>query len=183
MDSKADGEPARAALQWPEVPRPAAATTRKPTATLARIPAPLYFSACFAVGAGLQHLLGLPAPPASWTGPLQAIGTVLANASLLLVFASLALFARARTTLMPGGSASRLVTGGPFRFSRNPMYVSLVLAYAGIALMLDLPWALALLPAPVLVLQYVQIPFEEARMARLFGHEYLRYRDRIRRWL
>ena len=49
--------------------------------------------------------------------------------------------------------------------------------------MLDLPWALALLPAPVLVLQRVQIPFEEARMARLFGHAYLRYRDRIRRWL
>ena len=108
---------------------------------------------------------------------------MLANASLLLVFASLALFARARTTLMPGGSASRLVTGGPFRISRNPMYLSLVLAYAGVALMLDLPWALALLPVPALLAQRVQIPFEEARMARLFGREYLDYRSRVRRWL
>lgn len=182
MDSKADGEQAAGALQWPEGPR-SAGTAAGATGALARVPAPLYFSACFGVGAGLQHLLGLPAPSPAWTGTFQAIGTVLANAGLLLVLASLMLFALARTTLLPGGSASRLVTGGPFRFSRNPMYLSLVLAYAGIALMLDLPGALALLPVPVLVLQRVQIPFEEARMARLFGREYMRYRDRIRRWL
>lgn len=182
MDSKADGERAPNALRCPEgTPQPA--TPAGTGTALARIPAPLYFSACFAAGAGLQHGLGLPVASGSWAGALQVLGTVLANAALLLVAASLLLFARVRTTLMPGGNASRLVTGGPFRFSRNPMYLSLVLAYAGIALMLELPGALVLLPLPVLAVHRVQIPFEEARMARLFGQEYLEYQARVRRWL
>lgn len=153
------------------------------TARLARVPAPLYFTACFGIGAGLQHLLGLPLPPAGWSGALQVVGTVLANASLLLVLAGLVLFARERTTVLPGKNASRLVTSGPFRISRNPMYLSLVLAHAGLALMLGLPWALAGLPVAVLVAHRVQIPFEEAHMKRLFGQQYLDYTRRVRRWL
>lgn len=183
MDSNADGDRARGVIGWPDQAARTAAAAQERAATLPRVPAPLYFSACFGLGAGLQHLLGLPTPPTAWTGALHVAGTVLANASLLLVLVSLALFIRVRTTLMPGGSASRLVTGGPFRISRNPMYLSLVLAYAGLALMLDLPWALAMLPVPVLVVDRVQIPFEEARMARLFGQQYLDYRARVRRWL
>lgn len=180
MDSKAEGGRAPA---WPDDAAPDTGTQASSRARLARVPAPLYFSVCFGAGGGLQHLLGLPTPADAWAGTFHLVGTVLANAALLLVLASLALFAAARTTLLPGGSASRLVTGGPFRISRNPMYLSLVLAYAGIALMLDLPWALALLPVPALLAQRVQIPFEEARMARLFGREYLDYRSRVRRWL
>lgn len=183
MDSNIDRDRTPGALRWPAQDGSACAPARGPAAAMARVPAPLYFSACFGMGAGLQHLLGLPLLPQAWAGTLHLAGTMLANGALLLVLASLVLFVRVRTTLLPGGSASRLVTAGPFRISRNPMYLSLVLAYAGLALMLDLPWTLAVLPAPVLVAHRVQIPFEEARMAGLFGQQYLNYRARVRRWL
>jgi len=150
---------------------------------LATVPAPVAFVACFAIGMLLQQVLRLPVYPDGWLAPARIVGTVLANIALLLALAGMGLFARARTTILPSGRASRLVTGGPYRFTRNPMYVSLVLAYLGLALMLDVPWTLPLLALPVLQLQRVMIPFEEARMQALFGEAYLAYRARVRRWL
>ncbi len=152
-------------------------------ARLARIPAPLMFAAAFAAGAALQHGLALPLPGAGALTALEVAGTLLANASLLLTLPCLLLFALERTTLLPGSVPSRLVVRGPYRWSRNPLYVALVLAYAGFAGMYQLPWTLALLALPVAWLQWLTIPFEEARMHALFGEDYARYRRRVRRWL
>ncbi len=152
-------------------------------ARLARIPAPLLFAAVFAAGAALQHGLALPLPGAGALATLDLMGTMLANASLLLTLPCMLLFARERTTLLPGSVPSRLVVRGPYRYSRNPLYLALVLAYAGFAGMYQLPWALVLLPLPVAWLQRLTIPFEEARMHALFGEDYARYRRRVRRWV
>lgn len=153
------------------------------TRWLATFPAPLTFAGCLGAGLLLQHLLALPVYAGSWAPVLQTAGGLLAMAGLLLSLASLGLFARERTTILPSGAASRLVVHGPYRFSRNPMYVSLVAAYVGLALQLHAPWALPLLALPLLQLQRVMIPFEEARMHALFGPAYDRYRARVRRWL
>ena len=110
-------------------------------------------------------------------------GAVLANAGLLLALVCLGMFARKRTTILPSRSASAIVERGPYRFSRNPMYLSLVLAYAGLAGMLEAPWSLLLLPLPVATLQRVTIPHEEARLAAVLGEDYVRYRARVRRWI
>ena len=150
---------------------------------LATFPAPLTFAGCLAAGNLVQHLLALPVYAGPWVPALQTAGGLLATAGLLLSLASLGLFARGRTTILPSGTASRLVVDGPYRFSRNPMYVSLVAAYVGLALQLHAPWALPLLALPLLQLQRVMIPFEEARMQALFGEAYLAYRARVRRWL
>ncbi|MCW5579919.1 MAG: isoprenylcysteine carboxylmethyltransferase family protein [Luteimonas sp.] len=148
-----------------------------------RATAPLYCILAFAAGAGLQHLLGLPLPPARLHGAMHVAGTVLANAGLALVLWCFVLFAWRRTTILPGSAPARLVRGGPYRFSRNPIYLSLVLAYAGLALMQDLPWALLLLPLPVAVMHFAIIPFEERQLRLRFGADYADYAARVRRWL
>jgi protein-S-isoprenylcysteine O-methyltransferase Ste14 len=89
-------------------------------------------------------------------------------------------FRRARTTTVPGQKPSLMVTWGPYRFSRNPMYVGLTLAYLGEAGLLQQLWPVILLP---LTVAYVVIPVEEGKLREVFGEEYTGYQARVRRWL
>src|SRR5690606_41922889 len=148
-----------------------------------RSTSPLHCALAFAAGALLQDTIGLPVPQGALRDSLQMAGTLLANGGLLLVLWSFALFARLRTTIMPGGAPSGLVRGGPFRRSRNPVYLGLLASYAGLALMYDLPWALATLPVPLWILQRAIIPWEEAALHSRFGRDYLAYRKAVPRWL
>lgn len=150
---------------------------------LVRSTSPVQCVVAFVAGAALQQLFGLPLPPEGLRPSLHLAGTVLANAGLVLTLWSFALFYRRRTTIIPAHVPARLILRGPFRVSRNPVYVSLVMAYVGLALMLDLPWTLAVLPLPLLSLQYAIIPFEEAQLQARFGREYTAYRRAVRRWL
>ncbi len=162
----------------------AATATAAPRAPwLVRTTSPVQCVLAFAAGAALQQLLGLPIPPEGLRPALHLAGTVLANGGLALALWCFALFARRRTTIIPAHTPVRLIRGGPFRWSRNPIYVSLVASYVGLALMLDQPWSLLLLPLPVLSLQYAIIPFEEGRLHASFGEDYAAYREEVRRWL
>lgn len=76
-----------------------------------------------------------------------------------------------------------LVDSGPFRVTRNPMYLFGSIAYAGLALVLGKLWSLALLPAVVALTHYGVVLREEAFLARRFGRAYDQYRARVRRWL
>jgi len=89
---------------------------------------------------------------------------------------------RAGTTVNPFGSTTRLVTEGPFRFSRNPLYVSLTLGYLGITLLLNAVWPLLLLPPLLLIVQLGVVGPEERYLEETFGDEYRDYRSRVRRW-
>ena len=150
---------------------------------LVRSTAPLHCLLAFVAGGLLQALLGLPVPQGGLRDALHLAATVLANAVLLLVLWSFALFARRRTTIMPGGAPSGLVRAGPFGHTRNPAYLGMLASYVGLAVMCDLPWALALLPAPLWILQRAIIPWEEAGLQARFGSDYLAYRDAVPRWL
>jgi protein-S-isoprenylcysteine O-methyltransferase Ste14 len=94
-------------------------------------------------------------------------------------------FARAKTTMNPfkPGETSRLVTGGVFRFTRNPMYLSLLLYLLAWALYLSNWLALVFLPLFVLYIHGFQIAPEERVLASLFGSAYAEYKARVRRWL
>lgn len=76
-----------------------------------------------------------------------------------------------------------LATDGPFRYTRNPGYLSLAMFYAGIASLANALWAILLLPAALLVIQRAVIQREERYLERKFGEEYLRYKARVRRWI
>ena len=163
---------------------PAAAPAPHPGASwLVRSTSPLHCVLAFASGAALQHLFGLPVPQGGPRDALHLAGTVLANAGLLLVLWSFALFARLRTTILPGDAPSRLVRGGPYGRSRNPVYLGMLASYVGLALMYDLPWALLAFPVPVWILQRAIVPYEESRMHARFGRDYLAYREAVPRWL
>ena len=162
-------------------PRPAG--RRNPVRLLLNVPVPWVFILCYLLGIGLEYAwpakLGARASPAGWSiagGVLLAIGAVLAAWSLWIFF-------RSRTTTVPGRKSTRLVTWGPYRFSRNPMYVSLTLVYLGEAALLRQLWPVLLLPLTLAYLQWIVIPLEESRLVEVFAGEYERYRARVRRWL
>jgi protein-S-isoprenylcysteine O-methyltransferase Ste14 len=126
----------------------------------------------------------LPTPPA-----IEALPAVrLVGGAVFVLGAALAgwgwlTFRRARTTTVPGQESSRLVTWGPYRFSRNPMYVGLSVAYVGEAGILGQVWPLALLPLVVAYLNRAVIPVEESKLRDVFGGGYERYRRQVRRWV
>ena len=149
---------------------------------LMRVPVPWVFVLAYLVGAAIEFAL----PPAISPGVLRgagAAGGLLFGVGAVIAGWSLLIFRRARTTTVPGESSSRLVTWGPYRLSRNPMYVGLALAYLGEAGMLRQLWPVACLPLVVAYLNWVVIPVEERRLAEVFGVEYERYRAKVRRWI
>jgi len=105
-------------------------------------------------------------------------------AGLALAAWSIAAFAAAGTEIAPASKSNKkLVTGGPFRFTRNPMYLGLVLALVGVAFFMG---TLPFFAVPVLVFlicDLVFIPYEEAKMQRQHVHPYTDYRARVRRWI
>jgi protein-S-isoprenylcysteine O-methyltransferase Ste14 len=120
--------------------------------------------------------------------PLGArVGVVVALVAIGLVFGSAGMisFVRARTTMNPIklDATSSLVTGGVFRFTRNPMYLSLVLYLLAWEAWLSSWLALLLVPLFVLYIDELQIKPEERALSALFGAEYAAYTARVRRWL
>ena len=92
-------------------------------------------------------------------------------------------FRLARTSIIPSRPASRLVENGPYRFTRNPMYTGLTLAYLGVAAMMNSAWPLLALPVVLALLVRLVVRREEAYLHDAFGEEYAAYRGRVRRWL
>jgi len=125
----------------------------------------------------------------AWPITTGASGTrKLAAAILVLVFlalfvGALSAFRRARTTLIPNKPATAFVTRGPYGFTRNPMYLSLVALYVAVALWLNSWWAFVLLPVVVFVIDRAVIAREERYLGAAFPTEYSAYRSRVRRWL
>ena len=85
--------------------------------------------------------------------------------------------------MSPYRPTTTLGTAGPYRYSRNPLYIALTLAYLGAAVVVNTVWPVILLPGLLLVMQWGVISREERYLERRFGDEYRRYRTRVRRWL
>ncbi len=112
-----------------------------------------------------------------------AVGGLLIAASVALVAWAVAQFVRAKTHVDVRKPANSLVTQGPYRLSRNPMYLAMTLLYAGFAIIFSLPFTLALLIPCLALLHRGVISREESYLERKFGEEYRDYKSRVRRWL
>jgi protein-S-isoprenylcysteine O-methyltransferase Ste14 len=132
------------------------------------------------VGIGLNFLWPLPVLP-PWWGLVP--GLVLIGLGAAIMPAVVSRFNRAGTAFDPHKPASALITGGPYRFSRNPAYIVLTLWYLGIGLIFNSAWILLLVIPPLVVMDRLAIPREERHLKEKFGQEYVQYKARVRRWL
>lgn len=113
----------------------------------------------------------------------QWAGAPIALAGFALIGLTLALFRRFRTHPEPWEPDTALIEAGPFRVSRNPMYLGMALASAGIALFFESIAGFLLIAGVVILIDRFVIAREEAYLQRRFGAEYDAYRRRARRWL
>jgi protein-S-isoprenylcysteine O-methyltransferase Ste14 len=120
----------------------------------------------------------LPAPERYWLG-----GAIVVAAILGLGLWSVVLFRRSGQDENPWKPTPSIVERGPFRFTRNPMYVQMILVCVGVAVMLMNVWILVLAPVAAWALQRLAIEPEEAYLERKFGDPYVAYKRRVRRWL
>ena len=147
---------------------------------LTLIPPPLVYAAALLAAWWLQGRLPLPLDLGE---PARPLGWALIGIGLAGFTWALAAIWGHRTTVNPYKAASNLVTHGPFRYSRNPIYVSDWFVYAGAMLLLQTAWPLLLAPLVFLVMRYLVIAHEETHLQARFGAEYRDYRMRVRRWL
>jgi protein-S-isoprenylcysteine O-methyltransferase Ste14 len=121
----------------------------------------------------------LPLAPAFGYG----LGALLVLGGLILLLLGARRFRAAGTNIPPTLPATALVVTGPFRWSRNPLYLAMILVYVGLAIAALSLWALLLAVPLVLLLNYGVIIREEAYLERKFGADYRAYRARVRRWI
>jgi protein-S-isoprenylcysteine O-methyltransferase Ste14 len=146
-----------------------------------KLPPPIWALVYVLFAAAVSWSLGWPKPPGL---PLAPLGIALVAVAWIPPVWAIALFRREGTEINPTSRVNRtLVTVGPYRFTRNPMYLGLVIVTLGIALWVG-AWPMLIAPVAVFATaNWVHIPFEEAKMRRQFGATYDDYAGQVRRWL
>ena len=141
---------------------------------------PVVYLVSIAVGSLLEFAWPLPFLPHALSTPL---GILLVVAAVMLFIGSVGRF-RAAGTPVPGNKpTTAIVQSGPYRFSRNPIYLAFSLLHLGIAIWINSLWLIATLVAALGVMACVVIPREEQYLERRFGAEYLTYKKSVRRWI
>ncbi len=145
-------------------------------------PPPLLFVGGFLIGWLIGRIWPLWAAGAA-NPIIEVAGAVIAGAGLAIAAWAMSTFALSGTAIMPNRAANTLVTHGPYRYSRNPMYVAMTLLYIGLALTTRIWWALPILPVVLVVLSRAIIAREERYLGNVFGEAYVQYMQRVRRWI
>lgn len=141
-------------------------------------PPPLVYAGAIVIGALLDRLVPLgSAPRVAW------LGAVLIALGLAGSIWAVATFRRAGTSLIPRGQTRAFVATGPYKLTRNPMYVGLTLQAIGLLLILGSVWGYALLAVALVIIHIGVIKPEEAHLEARFGQDYLDYKRRVRRWV
>ena len=144
-----------------------------------RILPPVYFLAAICVMAALHFLF----PIARIIPPAYASGAVLILIGMFLILWAVRLFLKAGTAIKPFEESTKMIVAGPYRWSRNPIYLGMVIILFGIGLALGTLTPFAILPLFVWLIQKNFIAHEEAMLDKSFGAAYAEYKKRIRRWL
>jgi protein-S-isoprenylcysteine O-methyltransferase Ste14 len=159
----------------------AARRTGKDTAGVIA-PPPLLFLGAVVLGLALDRLVPLPAPGLP-VALRWALGLSLAALGLALGIAAIRAFRSAGTPPEPWEETSAFVAAGPYRLTRNPMYLGMALLTLALAAAFDSLGILLLFVPLVALVQWGVIAREERYMARRFGQPYLDYKARVRRWI
>ena len=146
-----------------------------------RLPPPLLILAAIVIGAAVDRVFPIGFPAAAFTGWLG--GALVLLAVILGPGLSFREYRRAKTPVRPDRSATALVTTGPFRYTRNPMYLSFLILQTGVGLWMRNAWVILLLLPVTAWLRWRVIAAEERHMIRQFGQAYADYQAKVRRWL
>lgn len=141
---------------------------------------PVLFGGTLLFALLLRFLFPTPVWP---TTAAVITGTVIALAGVAFLLLGFREMIRHKTTINPGGVTTTIVSGGVYRYTRNPMYIALSLFYVGVCIAANAYWGFLLLIPLLIIVQRGIIEREERYLTRKFGDEYLRYKQRVRRWL
>lgn len=146
-----------------------------------RLPPPIWAIIYVLLAAAISWLFGWPR---LFSLPLAPLGISLVVVAWILPVWAIVLFRREGTEVTPTSPTNRkLITSGPYQFTRNPMYLGLVILTLGIAIWTG-AWPMFAAPIAVFATaNWIHIPFEETKMRRQFGIAYDNYVARVRRWV
>ena len=144
-----------------------------------RVPPPAFYALAALIGYFLNRRWPLPIGSGAF---IQGLAWLLVGVWLALTVSSIGIFRRSRTSIVPIRPATTLVIAGPYRFTRNPMYVGLASLTAAVGLFLNSWWPIVLLIPVLLIVRAFVIAPEERYLERRFGADYVTYTQRVRRW-
>jgi protein-S-isoprenylcysteine O-methyltransferase Ste14 len=142
---------------------------------------PIAWAVAVLAGLALNWLLPLPFVPA--VVPAGWLGSIVLSLALALFVWAIATITWASSNVPTSQPTTTIVDTGPYRLTRNPIYLGMVLGLIGLAIALNSLWLLLTLVPFALVIRYGVIAREEAYLERKFGDVYRRYRARVRRWV
>lgn len=140
---------------------------------------PLIFLAAILLGIALNRVWSLPFVPPT----LGLLGPLVVLCAVLLFLLSYREFSAAGTSVRGAERTTAIVRTGPYRFSRNPIYLSFILLVLGLSVWLNDLWLLVTLVPAVALIAAVVIPREERFLERNFHDQYSSYKATVRRWL
>jgi protein-S-isoprenylcysteine O-methyltransferase Ste14 len=143
-------------------------------------PPPFVYIGFILAGAVLQRLWPVGFAADWWQ---SWVGGVLVALGVALMLAGVTKFRRAGTNVPPNRPALVLVTDGPWRYTRNPLYLSLALAQLGIGVATNSVWIVLLVVPVLIVIRYAVIAREERYLEAKFGAPYRDYKASVRRWI
>jgi protein-S-isoprenylcysteine O-methyltransferase Ste14 len=120
----------------------------------------------------------LPSPARYWVGGIVAV-----TAGIGLGWWPVRLFNQIEQDARPWTPTPEIVVEGPYKFSRNPMYLMMLIVCFGFSIILDEAWVLVLTPVCAVVIYLTAIRHEEAYLERKFGDSYRNYKESVRRWI
>ena len=144
---------------------------------------PILFLGAILLGCLLSWIVPLGPGLGAANALALSVGGALAAVGLALFVVSVREFRRAGTSVVPGEPSTVLLDRGPYRYTRNPIYISFIVFYFGMAIMLTSTWMLLLLIPVLIVLQRGVVEREEAYLQSKFGEAYRKYQARVPRWL
>jgi protein-S-isoprenylcysteine O-methyltransferase Ste14 len=157
-----------------------ASSAARDVANLGLVRPPIVYLISLVSGAVIHLAMPLPLLP----GRLAvALGVPLVAVAIALFSYSVAKFRAAGTPVPARRPTTVIVRTGPYRFSRNPIYLAFSLFQLGVAIWINSVWLLATLVGAMALVHYVVIPREEQYLERKFGAQYLAYKASVRRWL
>jgi protein-S-isoprenylcysteine O-methyltransferase Ste14 len=144
------------------------------------VPAPVIFFGFLILGFLLNWALPLAFLPGR---SAQIAGVIILVLGFLIGGSGIIEMRRAHTSPDPREPTTALVVKGVFRYSRNPLYLSMFVFFLGIAVFLDVLWLILLFPVLLFVVERGTVKPEELYLERKFGGAYLQYKKRARRWI